>query len=62
MASATSGRLCKTITIISDQIYEGSEQFLVTFNNLPDEANRVEVGDISQACVLITDENDSESI
>ena len=32
----------------------------MTFDNLPDVANRVAVGDISQACVLITDENDRE--
>ena len=54
--SSTGNKLCFDVTIISDVIIEGNEQFVVKFLNVPDEANRVDVGEISQACVTITDD------
>ena len=51
----TSSRLCVDIDIIGDVIYEGDEQFLVTFGNLP--SDQAEVGAIGQACVTILDDD-----
>ena len=51
----TSSRLCADIDIIGDDVYEGDEQFLVTFGNLPND--RAEVGVIGQACVTILDDD-----
>lgn len=57
MASSTGRTLCVNITIIDDTIYEGDEQFLVTFgNNLPD-PSLAGVGPITQACVTIQDDD-----
>ena len=42
------------IDIVEDDIYEGDEQFLVTFGNLP--SDQAEVGVIGQACVTIKDD------
>ena len=53
-ASSTGGMLCVNITIISDTIYEGDEQFLVMFGNLPN--NETGVGFISQSCITILDD------
>ena len=46
------------ITLFGDTIYEGNEQFVVTFVNVPNAAERVGLGDISQACVTIDDTDD----
>ena len=47
-------RVCINITILDDHVYEGDEQFLVMFGNLPNaEAG---VGLIQQACVTIVDD------
>lgn len=50
------------IPIIPDSTYEGNEQFIVEFSNIPDSARRVGVGDISQACITIDDSNDGQFI
>lgn len=55
VASSVGGRLCANITLIGDSLYEGNEQFVVGFTNVPDTANRVGLGAIDQACVTITD-------
>lgn len=57
VASAVGNKLCIDIPIISDVVYEGNEQFVVKFVNVPDAANRVGVGDISQTCVTIIDDD-----
>ena len=51
----TSSRLCVNIDIVRDIVYEGDEQFLVTFGNLP--SNQAEVGVFEQACVTIQDDD-----
>lgn len=43
------------IDIIPDTLYEGNEQFLVTFGNLPNA--QVNVGQFEQACVTIVDDD-----
>ena len=48
-------QLCTNIELIDDTLYEGNEQFIVEFINVPDPANRVSLGAISQACVTIVD-------
>ena len=53
--SATGGRLCVNIPILDDITFEGDEQFLVTFGNLPND--QVGVGRINQACVTIQDDD-----
>ena len=53
VASSMGARLCVNITIIGDIIYEGDEQFLVTFGNLPN--NQTGVGPINQTCITIRD-------
>ena len=55
VASPTGGQLCVNITLIGDMRYEGDEQFLVRFTNVPDAMNRVGLGMIPQACVTILD-------
>lgn len=57
IASTAGNKLCVDIPIISDVVYEGNEQFIVKFVNVPDAANRVGVGAISQACVTIIDDD-----
>ena len=54
-ASSTGSMLCVNITIIGDTIYEGDEQFLVTFGNLPN--SQAGVGPFTQACITIRDED-----
>lgn len=54
-ASSTGSMMCVNITIIGDTIYEGDEQFLVTFGNLPN--SQAGVGSITQACITIRDED-----
>ena len=51
------GQLCADIDLIPDILYEGNEQFIVEFTNVPDSANRVDVGAISQTCVTILDDD-----
>ena len=51
--------LCFSIPIIGDILYEGDEQFLVTFGNLPNE--EANAGPIEQACITIVDD-DSELV
>ena len=58
VASTVGNQLCVDIPLIGDSIYEGNEQFVVKFVNVPDAANRVGVGAISQACVTINDKED----
>ena len=55
-ASVNDDKLCVDVAIIKDFVVEGNEQFVVKFLNVPDEANRVDVGEISQVCVTITDD------
>ena len=43
------------IPILDDITFEGDEQFLVTFGNLPND--QVGVGRINQACVTIQDDD-----
>ena len=50
-----SNRLCFDPQIIGDILYEGNEQFLLTFRNLPNE--EVNVGPIEQACITIVDDD-----
>ena len=50
-------RLCANISLIEDTTYEGNEQFLVTFGNLPDVAAGVFVGLINQTCITILDDD-----
>lgn len=53
--TSSSSRVCFDPRIIEDSMYEGDEQFLLTFGNLPsDEAN---VGPIEQACITIVDDD-----
>ena len=52
-ASPTGGVLCVNFTINEDSTYEGDEQFLVMFGNLP--TNEVGVGPINQSWVTIKD-------
>ena len=54
-ASSTGSMLCVNITLIGDSIYEGDEQFLVKFGNLPN--SQAEVGPITQACITISDDD-----
>ena len=54
-ASPMGNQLCADIFLIPDEQYEGNEQFVVEFTNVPDSANRVGVGAISQTCVTIID-------
>ena len=54
-ASSAGSMLCVNITIIGDSIYEGDEQFLVTFGNLPN--SQAGVGPIDQACITIRDDD-----
>ena len=54
-ASPMGNQLCADILLIPDEQYEGNEQFVVEFTNVPDSANRVGVGAISQTCVTIID-------
>ena len=56
-ASPMGGQLCADIDLIPDVLYEGNEQFIVEFTNVPDSANRVGVGAISQTCVTIFDDD-----
>ena len=58
VASPVGNQLCVNISIFGDILYEGNEQFVVRFVNVPDAANRVGVGAISQACVTINDDAD----
>ena len=51
------GQLCADINLIPDTLYEGNEQFIVEFTNVPDSANRVNVGAINQTCVTILDDD-----
>lgn len=52
-ASTMMGVQCADIIIDTDALYEGPEQFLVTFTDaMPGGAN---VGAISQTCVVIVD-------
>ena len=51
------GLLCANLSLISDALYEGNEQFVVGFTNVPDAANRVGLGAITQACVTIRDDD-----
>ena len=46
---------CVDIGIIDDVIFEGDEQFLVTFGSIS--SDQVDVGPISQACVTIVDDD-----
>ena len=55
VASPMGDLLCANITLIDDSLYEGNEQFVVGFTNVPDAANRVGLGAIDQACVTIRD-------
>ena len=50
-------QLCADIFLIPDERYEGNEQFIVEFINVPDSANRVGVGAINQTCVTIIDDD-----
>lgn len=43
------------IDIVADTVYEGNEDFLVTFGNLPN--SQVNVGQFGQACVTIVDDD-----
>ena len=53
--TSTSSRACINISIVRDKIFEGDEQFLVMFGNLPNaEAG---VGLIQQACITIVDDD-----
>ena len=54
-SSSMGNQLCANIELIDDTLYEGNEQFIVEFINVPDPANRVGLGAISQACVTIVD-------
>ena len=56
-ASSTGRTLCVNITIIGDTIYEGDEQFLVTFGNSLPDPSLAGVGPITQACVTIQDDD-----
>ena len=51
------GQLCAGIDLIPDILYEGNEQFIVEFTNVPDTANGVGVGAINQTCVTILDDD-----
>ena len=53
--TTNSSRICVSIPIIGDILYEGDEQFLVTFGNLPSAQARV--GSIGQACVTIVEDD-----
>lgn len=55
--TTNTNRVCVNIPIIEDILYEGDEQFLVTFGNLP--SAQAGVGRIGQACVTIV-EDDSQ--
>ena len=55
VASPVGGRLCANLTLTGDSLYEGNEQFVVGFTNVPDTANRVGLGALSQACVTLRD-------
>ena len=53
--TTNSSTVCIDVPIVGDTLYEGNEQFLVTFGNLPNaEAN---IGPIEQACVTIVDDD-----
>ena len=54
-ASSTGGVLCVNITILEDTLYEGNEQFLLTFGNLPN--GEAAVGPIVQSCITIRDDD-----
>ena len=56
-ASPLGNQLCADIFLIPDERYEGNEQFIVEFTNVPDSANRVGVGAINQTCVTIIDDD-----
>ena len=53
--TTSSNRLCFSLQIIGDTLYEGNEQFLLIFDNLP--SDEAEVGAIEQACVTIVDDD-----
>ena len=53
--TTSSNRLCFDPQIIGDTLYEGDEQFLLTFGNLPND--EADVGAIAQACVTIVDDD-----
>ena len=53
--TTNTSRTCVDIPIVEDILYEGNEQFLVRFGNLP--SAQAGVGLISQACVTIVDDD-----
>jgi hypothetical protein len=53
--TTSSDTLCFDPQIIGDALYEGNEQFLLTFGNLPNE--EANAGPIEQACVTIVDDD-----
>ena len=55
VASSTSGRLCVNIDILSDDIDEFNEQFLVRFGNLPNA--QAQLGPIPETCITIVDDD-----
>ena len=56
-ASSMGNQLCANIELIGDELYEGNEQFIVVFTNVPDSTNRVGLGAINQTCVTIVDDD-----
>ena len=56
-ASDVGTRNCANIPFFGDTIYEGDEQFLVTFGNLPDPDAGVRVGLIYETTITILDDD-----
>ena len=50
-------RHCVNITLMGDTLYEGHEQFLVIFGNLPNPDAGVGVGLIKETTITILDDN-----
>ena len=54
-ASHMDTKHCAKITLIGDTIYEGDEQFLVIFGNLPN--SDAEIGQINETTIIILDDD-----
>lgn len=58
--STSDSRTCVNITVFEDDVYEGNEQFMVTFGSFSSAQDGV--GLIEQSCVTIVDDESKSPI